>query len=362
MNNQTAFPPTRFTFPLLNLTGWILFLLVTATLSLSQLAPSQRTVYLLIQWPWPGLFISFGLHGWYRWWRHRERSVLALAAGGMAASLAGSLIWTGFDLLLLRIFFPELVSPDRILAGLPALLNTYALPLLCWSFLYFSLSRWRDWQEQARSSERADRLARQAQLQMLRSQLNPHFLFNSLNSIRALIDEDEEKASRMISELTGFLRYSMQGEEFSGVPLKNELAAIEYYFAIQQKRYEEKLVVRFDISPAARDFPVLSFLLHPVVENAIKYGMQTSPMPLRVHIGASVEGDNLKLTVSNSGRWVTPSSSGGESGTGTGTGLLNVRQRLANAYPGFHRMSTFESDGMVHIQLEITRMAGENHE
>jgi len=201
-----------------------------------------------------------------------------------------------------------------------------------WSVLYFGIKYWNLAIFEQERAERANLLAQSAQLQMLRYQLNPHFLFNSLNSIWALIDEDKKASKEMVSELAEFLRYSLTSKNYSDVPLRQEIEAIRHYFSIEKKRFEEKLEVEFDIDPEAEDFPVLSFILNPLVENAIKYGMRSSALPLRIAISAKVKNHSLTLQVTNTGKWITPVET--EAGFGTGMGLQNIRLRLDNAFPG----------------------------
>ena len=190
---------------------------------------------------------------------------------------------------------------------------------------------------------------------MLRYQLNPHFLFNALNSIRALVDENRKHAKEMITELSEFLRYSLNSKNFSDVPLKQELEAIRHYFKIEKKRYEEKLLVRYEVDPLAEEYPVLSFLIHPLVENAVKYGMQTSPMPLRIVIKSDVRNDTLILEVCNSGYWIEQDSEQAGQRDGTGIGLKNIRQRLENAFPESHHFEVIKNDDQVCIHIEIKK-------
>ena len=195
-------------------------------------------------------------------------------------------------------------------------------------------------------------LAKRSQLQMLRYQLNPHFLFNALNSVRALIEENEEQAKNMITELSEFLRYSLMNNNHADIPLKHEIEALRHYFSIEKKRYEDKLDIDFDIEPEAEDYPVISFLIHPLAENAIKYGMRTSSMPLKIRIKAKVQENRLKLMVCNTGRWLE-SGNDKNRGQSTGTGLENVKQRLENAFPHHHHFKIHKTRDQVHVLMEI---------
>lgn len=225
--------------------------------------------------------------------------------------------------------------------------------MFAWSLLYFSLKLWMDWNEEKKRSAVAVKLAREAQMQLLRYQLNPHFLFNSLNSIRTLVDENPSLAKQTITELAEFFRYSLIKRDVLFVPLRDEIDAVRHYFGIQRTRYEDQLETEIRISPAAESFPVLSFMVHPIIENAVKYGMQTSPMPLRISVTADVSGETLQLTVVNSGSWIEPVV---DNPDGTGTGLHNVRKLLENAYPHSHTFEIVPRDESVSVVIRITRV------
>jgi two-component system LytT family sensor kinase len=233
--------------------------------------------------------------------------------------------------------------------------------LFTWSTLYFLINFWRQWNEQLVRTEKAELLAHSAQLQMLRYQLNPHFLFNSLNSIRALILEDQNKARDMVTELAELLRYSLVSKNNGDVPFSEEITAIKHYFAIEEKRYEENLKVNFEIDPLAEEYPIPSFLVHPLVENAVKYGMKTSRMPLKIDIIASVKANELTIYVKNSGTWLSDTDEGRSRPAGTGTGLKNVKERLENRFPGKYELTTSEADGCVIIKISISRDIEGNH-
>jgi len=213
-----------------------------------------------------------------------------------------------------------------------------AILVLAWSACYFGFVYYRRGEQQMKD-------ARQARMEMLRYQLHPHFLFNSLNSIQALIRENPERAHEVVDRLAAFLRYTLSSPETGDVALADEFAVMEDYLAIERIRFEEKLSTTLDASPEARDFRIPAFLLHPLVENAVKYGMRTSAMPLQVRVRASVDRGGLKICVANTGRWISR-----EEG---GIGLANVRKRLEHRFPGKHRIDLMERDGWVESMIEI---------
>jgi len=333
------------------------------------LAYAGSSIWLGYPGPWsdiPGLLLYFvpyvvgflaclPLRYAFRGLRFHKFPLPQSLLAGVAASFAAANVWLGVDLAL-----NTFVHQAPYLWSAPALPKVYLLlilqrgiPILGWTLLYLGIKTWREWKEQEVRTAQANALAQTAQLQMLRTQLNPHFLFNAMNSIRALVDEDEKKARELVTELSEFLRYSLDSKEYSDVPLRAEIEAIRHYFAIQKKRYEDKLEVVYDIEPQAVEYPVLSFLVHPLVENAVKYGMRTSPLPLRIELKAAVRDGALQIVVVNTGRWLEPGRTEDRPSDGTGTGLENVRRRLENAFPGRHCLEVIEKEGSVQVRLVI---------
>lgn len=217
------------------------------------------------------------------------------------------------------------------------------------SGIYFAIDHGLQAGEQREKARAATTLAQQAQLQMLRYQINPHFLFNALNSIRAMILENPVRAREITTELSEFLRYSLDGCGTEST-IADEIAAIENYLAIQRIRFEHKLDVTVQVDPDARTSTVPCFLVHPLVENAVKYGMDTSPLPLRIEIVVTQCDDELIIRVSNTGKLVPPPAS-----HGTGTGLRNVTQRLALTFADRQALSLVERDGWVHAEIRVHR-------
>lgn len=257
--------------------------------------------------------------------------------------------WTGIEF-----YYAYLTNPilnlNNYLARSPRIALDYATTLIGWSALYLGVKNWLAWQKERENAIQATFLADKAQLEVLRYQLNPHFLFNALNSIRASVDEDKNRAKLMITQLSEFLRYSLLNESAKKIALRDELEAVRNYLAIEKIRFEEKLSIEYEIESAAEDFKVPCFLLNPLVENAIKHGLQTSPKPLQIKIAARVSDNKLFLEVVNSGKLQNNSN-----GNGTKIGLKNVRERLEKL---FGDKSSFElkQDGeLVTAKIEICK-------
>jgi sensor histidine kinase YesM len=175
----------------------------------------------------------------------------------------------------------------------------------------------------------AETLAADARTAALSFQLNPHFLFNSLNAISSLIlSRDLEEAEAMVTRLAGFLRRTLKANPAEPVPLSEELASVAAYLEIEAIRFEERLRVVFDCPATFENVPVPAFILQPLVENAVKYGVARSTRAVTVRIGAQNVGDRLIIRVENNG----PPTADTVPAQGLGIGLNNVRERLANRY------------------------------
>src|SRR5262245_15925279 len=316
------------------------------------------------EWFYPGgltyIVIAFALTLCLRPVYHRVwlKSPSALKVGWVAiiGSIAAAYLWL---LVSSPIFWWMGWLPKTTLPPVPFLVEAFVVTLqhhkpflfFSWSVLYFGIKYWQRSQQEQQEALRSAALAKEAELQMLRYQLNPHFLFNSLNSASALIRENPARAEKMIGELSEFLRHSLANGKAGDAPLSDELEAARNYLDIEKIRFEDKLIVGFDVDPQAGAFRVPSMLIHPLVENAVKYGMQTSPMPLRVEINARADNGALRLEVVNTGRWIE----GSANGRGASAGIENVRQRLRQAFPERHRFEVFEREGRVHAVMEVGR-------
>jgi len=218
-----------------------------------------------------------------------------------------------------------------------------------WSALYFAINYFIQVEEQADRLERLELQATSAQLAMLRYQLNPHFLFNTLNSISTLVLlKQTEPANAMLTRLSAFLRHTLVNEPGGKVTVEEEIETLKLYLDIERMRFEDRLRTDFRIDDAARRALLPSLLLQPLVENAIKYAVSPQEEGAQIGIAARLVGQRLRVTVSDSGPGLQkapqrPSLSGLVAGgkglvTSTGVGLANIRDRLAQAYGDDHRL------------------------
>jgi len=224
--------------------------------------------------------------------------------------------------------------------------------LLSWSGLYFGIKFSRQLREQKEAALKAQAMAHEAQLKMLRYQLNPHFLFNTLNAISTLVlDRRNDTANGMVGSLSAFLRYSLDSDPVQRVTLAQEIDATNLYLGIEQLRFGERLRVRMDIEDAARDALVPSLVLQPLVENAIKYAVSKREEGGSIEIEARRSGTDLRIVMRDDG----PGCESFENRTnGHGVGLANTRERLSVLYGSRQRfeLSNRAPHG-VEIRIEL---------
>jgi sensor histidine kinase YesM len=205
------------------------------------------------------------------------------------------------------------------------------------------------------TANRAEALAKDVQLRMLRYQINPHFLFNVLNSIYTLIDEDTDKAKKLVIDMSEYYRYTLNKQEHT-ISIEKEVESILKYFEIQKTRFEEELHYEISVDEAVKSVLIPSFLIHLLVENAIKYGTMTEKQRLIVNLSISMENKRLSIKVSNTGK-LKIEKPGGERGIdGTGNGIENLKNRLSLYYNDNYSFSLKEEAGWVVATIEIKNL------
>ena len=206
---------------------------------------------------------------------------------------------------------------------------------------------------QVRTSQLEASLSR-ANLEALRMQLNPHFLFNTLNTVSVLaLKGEKQRVSRMLSRLSDLLRLSLENDRQT-LSLREELEFLERYLEIEQVRFKDRLSVNVDVDPAAYDAEVPSLMLQPIVENAVKYGFSQTIGPGEISIDCRVNGDTVEIDVSDTGPGLPESRA--QSG-GTGVGLANTRARLEQLYGGNYTLDLVnrpEGGAQVRVRFPFT--------
>ena len=277
--------------------------------------------------------------------------VLSLAAVALASS-AFSVIETWS--------YATFLKPNSRPVGveyLGAILLNFAL-LAAWAALYYGINYFLLLEEQIDQRERLESQASSAQLAMLRYQLNPHFLFNTLNSISTLVLlKQTERANAMLARLSSFLRYTLANEPTAKVTLAQEVETLKLYLEIEKMRFEDRLRPHFRIDSDTIGARLPSLLLQPLIENAIKYAVTPSENGADIWISAVREGQAVRLEVADNGN-----AEGAEiaASPSTGVGLANIRDRLTQAYGATHRFETRQNDkGGFSVILEIPYETGD---
>jgi two-component system, LytTR family, sensor kinase len=230
----------------------------------------------------------------------------------------------------------------------------YGLLLVLHSaFRYYRRSR----EGELRASQLEAQLS-QAQLQALKMQLQPHFLFNTLHSISALVHTDPECADRMIARLGDFLRLTLENSGAQEVSLQKELEFLTCYLEIERVRFRDRLTTRMEIDSRALDTPVPNLILQPIVENALRHGIAPRSAPGRIEISAKRDNGSLRIQVRDNGPGL-PAISKPNGRFREGLGLANTRERLAQLYGGSHRLELENApEGGLVVTLEIPARPG----
>jgi two-component system, LytTR family, sensor kinase len=228
-----------------------------------------------------------------------------------------------------------------------------AVVLFLWCTLYFGIKQWQQSVRERERLVRAESEAREARLRALRYQLNPHFLFNSLNAASTLVLQGKATAAtRMLSQIGELLRTTLDSDASAEIPLSQELAFVEQYLAIEQTRLGDRLRIRTEISKETVDAIVPSMLLQPLVENAVRHGVSTLIEGGTIAIESRSRGNRLLITIKNSGPQTNGDS--GQNGSSKGIGLANTAERLKTLYGDNQRFSLQSAEkGGYEVTIEI---------
>jgi two-component system LytT family sensor kinase len=314
----------------IQMVGWCCYFLFDLVESIHQFM--TKRVYIVEETtPIVMMFLgSFALRPFCRWALRQSQSWIAFELKAVAGAMVTSI-------------------PVACAAGL-ILRNLYTVPwhayvamfmwstfmLFMWCSLYFSIKQWQQSSEERERLLRAESEVREARLLALRYQLNPHFLFNSLNAVSTLVlDGNAPAATRMLAQIGDLLRTSLDSEVTAEVTLSQELASTEGYLAIEQTRLGERLKIDMTVPLETRDALVPSMLLQPLVENAVRYGLAPLVEGGWIAIESALHSDRLRIVIGNSGR----RGEGEQKKNGNGIGLGNTAERLKTLYGANHRFS-----------------------
>lgn len=346
----------NFLFWVLQSVGWLAYGLMALGYALAgetSLQASFDVVMLVVT----GYALTLGYRYLFQHWRRRRTPPLGLAARVLALTVAAIPLRYEFVVLISRAVFavhPSLVASDPPYGVIPLRVwITSAFALLGWSVLYFSINGWISLERERRRAATAEGLLQSARLQALQSQLQPHFLFNTLNSISALIvDGRLDAATSMISRLSDFLRISLQTSDTPQIPVASEMAFVRHYLDIHKIRFGDRLTFRLDVAPAALPALVPTLLLQPLVENAVQHGILPHNEGGSVSITVRADVRTLRVRIEDDGPGFRGSS------PAFGVGLSNTARRLDELYGDQARLSIVRgaTSGVV-VSIELPLVA-----
>ncbi|MEM0962835.1 MAG: histidine kinase [Bacteroidota bacterium] len=264
----------------------------------------------------------------------RRRDWMARPVAGLAVRMGAGSVVAAFAMAAVAVPVFALAAPDNpeapslAVSYLGAAFNWTAL-LILWSGIYSGVhlvQRWREAERERAQAEaerwRLEAVAREAELRALQAQVNPHFLFNSLNTVRALIAEDPDRARGAVTELSDLLRYALGAGKRETVPLADELATVRRYLALEQLRFEHRLTADVNADQDALTAPVPPMVIQTLVENGIKHGISATPEGGALRVEARAEAGGVRVIVESPG--VLDVDAEPESGVG----LANAAERL----------------------------------
>jgi two-component system, LytTR family, sensor kinase len=296
------------------------------------------------------IYSGIALSLWYpfKFFNTGETRPATLISNLVASGAISVILWVLITKFVMTIVLPEqnnyqaywnATFPYRIGTGV----FIYGLIILTY-YLFVSLT---NLSEKNAKEARLESLVKETELKMLRSQINPHFLFNSLNSISSLTLTDPEKARIMIVKLSEFMRYALSRKDEQMVSLQSELENLRLYLDIEKVRFGYKLSTEENIENNCLDIKIPIMLLQPIYENAVKHGVYESTESVRIITLTKIVNRYLEITISNN---YEP---GLSSAKGTGTGLLNVNRRLELSYGNNGSLKTTMENGIYTVKLFI---------
>lgn len=288
-------------------------------------------------------------------WTHLYRGLIRRR--GWAALGPGKLLPRVVPIsLALGVAIPYTVAPLYLLLypGHAQMFGIWVLPavtgttwcVLIWNVAYFGVHYFERWRRAELDNLQLAVVAAEAQLHGLMSQINPHFLFNSLNSVRALVVEDPAKAQTAVTQLAELMRYAMHASRIATVPLETEIEMVRTYLSLQEVRLDERLTSQLDIAPETRGVPVPTMLVQELVENGVKHGIEQLPGGGAIGVASWIDDGRLRVRVTNSGAITRDDGS-------TRVGLANARERLRLLYGARASLALREDRGAVIADLVV---------
>ncbi len=355
ISNQPFFNDKNRAFWMLQTAGWTFYLLLRLASGVGNGVSVSFLIPLLVSVA-TGYSITLVLSAVFRWLIARKP--IMTWTGAVVAVLSAVAAFSVIDAWVYNVMAREGAAFDGALFLGSITINF--LLVAAWSALYFGINFYIILEEREDELLRLEGQASSAQLAMLRYQLNPHFLFNTLNSISTLVLlKQTERANAMLSRLSSFLRYTLVYEPTAQVTLAQEVETLKLYLDIEKMRFEDRLRATFDVDPAAAKARLPSLLLQPLVENAVKYAVTPLEDGADIALEARLIGERVRIIVSDTGQGLNGATPAPHSSTGVG--LANITERLAQAFGEDQRIEYGSSaDGGFTVTIELPYRDEEN--
>ncbi|HAZ02041.1 MAG: hypothetical protein A2W90_09040 [Bacteroidetes bacterium GWF2_42_66] len=295
----------------------------------------------MVTYPTIGLSIWFAI----KYNRFEDYAILRILFFHLVFATIIVTIWLYLGISITKLIDKDLVG--QIYSRLPEkILGSYILYAIFVIF-FSAISYYQNFKEKIKQESELKALVREAELQALKSQINPHFLFNSLNSVSSLTISNPEKAQEMVINLSTFMRYSLMHDETETVPFNKELENIKLYLSIEKVRFGKKLNTEFEISETCGNLRIPNMILQPLFENAIKYGVYETTEQVTIKTTTSCDESYLHISIIND------YDSNAVHRKGEGIGLRNIRQRLAIIYKNPDLLQTKDHKTYFEVNLSI---------
>lgn len=313
--------------------GWLAYAVFGIIIGFAFQTPSLEYALTALLNSATGLGLS---HAWRSLMRRRgwmRLSLRALAPRVLGSGVLIAMLWTVLSGLMSKAFFGQWPSGAVTLA----VWFNWNMALLVWALLYCGWHLFKRYQQAEIQKWRLEAVLKETELNALKAQLNPHFLFNALNSIRALIVEDPARGQDAVTQLANILRYSLQASSAASIPLREEVRFVQAYLALEKIRFDDRLTVLVQCEEASLACAVPPMVVQTLIENAIKHGIAARHQGGRIVLCAWIEHAKLRIQVRNDGV-LSPEASA------TRVGLRNARERLQLLFGAQATLTVTEND------------------
>jgi two-component system, LytTR family, sensor kinase len=305
------------------ITGWSLFFLIYGLIAAFFTGFHWQVFASYLIMSVSGLGLSHAYRYYIKKYNWRTLPIQRLSVNVLTASIIIGILWTAI-IIPINSFLPDFENEQQELSLgiLLVVVFQFAIIMIGWSLVYFVIHYFESYRKSEVEKWRLEAAVKDAELIALKSQINPHFIFNCLNNIRSLVIENPEKARDMITHLSVLLRYSIQFNNMEKVELRDEIDIVKDYLTLESIQFENRLTYTLDISPETHHLRIPPMIIQLLVENAIKHGISHLPKGGEVRVKSFLRDDLLIIEVINTGQLQQ------QSHTSTGIGLKNASDRI----------------------------------